>query len=164
MPKSLYRAVDYLLSIIAFPRMPTNRELIYAKALSMLGTDASPNDEANDVYGCVDTIEELYFGLFGRYIGPKKTLSTHILYQYLEESPSFKKVSAPSPGTIIISPTGYGGKNGVANGHVGICGQNDIIMSNDSRTGTFEENYSQAAWKRYYGDKGGYPIHFFDMV
>ncbi len=142
----------------------TNREILFHAALNHCGTDASPDDDANDAYGCVDSIEEIHHKIFGEYIGAKKTLSTYWLKKYLDESPKFIRVPSPQEGSIVLSPTGYGGKNGVKNGHVGIVGAGGVIMSNDSRTGLWDENYTVDSWHRYYATKGGYPVYFYNRI
>jgi len=44
----------------------------------------------------------------------------------------------------MISPTGYGGKNGITNGHCGIVTEGGLL-SNDGRTGPWQKNYSPAS-------------------
>ena len=139
----------------------TKSGLLYFNALLQLGKDASPIDEADDVLGCVDSVEEIYKRTFGTYIQNPKTLSTRRLYLTLLDRPDkFQKIDVPVRGAIIISPTGYSTK-GAQNGHVGICSDWDVVMSNDSRSGLWLENYTSRSWKQYYRDKLGFPVHFF---
>lgn len=139
--------------------MKSNREILYDTAASFIGRDASPNDVAPDELGCAESVQDVHKAAFGSYLGAN-IVSTASLYQTLCARHDFAKVLNPLPGDIIISPTGMGGKNGVLNGHTGIIAKYGIL-SNDSRTGTWEENYTLDAWRRYYGVKGGYPLFYF---
>lgn len=138
------------------------RELLVQMAITHLGTDASPNDLAPDELGCAETVNAIYKKLYGVEIGGG--VSTYYLFKALREHKDFKRVDAPMPGDIAISPTGYSASKTVPNGHVGIVGFNGSIMSNDSRTGTFEQNFTLDSWKRYYIDRGRYPMQFFRRV
>lgn len=163
MPKSLYRAVNYLLSIIAFPRMPTNRELIHAKALSMLGVDASPKDQAPDELACMESVDNIHFRVFGDHICVNY-LSTYWAFKAFLERPDFEQIPLEDalPGDIIISPT-----QGSIVGHVGILGEGGIIMSNNSFAdtngvrGIFEENYTLASWRRAFVMRKGLGMYAF---
>jgi hypothetical protein len=46
---------------------------------------------------------------------------TATLYEWLLHNPAFKRIYAPEPGAIIISPTGYG--TGRISGHTGFLGK-----------------------------------------
>lgn len=137
-----------------------NRQTIYDTACLNLKTDVSPNDIAPDEYGCAETVSDL-LKMAGFDIG--LYLSTYQLYYALKSNSGFIRVDTPLYGDIIISPTGFG--NGMLpNGHVGICGKDDKIMSNNSFTGLFEENYTQDAWKARYQKVGGYPLIYFRKI
>lgn len=150
-----------LKSLIPVHHMTPN-EILKDWALSYVGTDASPDDEASDIYGCVDSFEEVIHSAIGEYVGAKKTLSTYYLRKDLLNSQRFQRVYNPKPGTVILCATGYGGKNGVKNGHVGIV-IDDRIASNDSRTGTWELAFTLDSWLRYFQKRGGYEVLFFDL-
>lgn len=135
-----------------------NRDLFWQTAVSCLGTDASPNDVAPDEYGCADTVNCIHEKAFGYQIGG--SVSTHKLFQALENSDDWSRVDTPSYGDIIISPTGYGNAK-IPNGHVGIIDKDGKIMSNSSATGNFERNYTMEAWRNRYQVQGGYPVIFF---
>jgi hypothetical protein len=85
------------------------------------------------------------------------------MYQALQNPRDWISVNVPEPGSIIISPSGYSSK-GARNGHVGIVGLGNMIMSNDSGTGMWLEHYSIDSWKLYYGQKLGFPVLFFNKV
>ena len=136
-------------------------EKLYLTAISFLGQDASPEDIANDEYGCADTVSSLLLKTYGQVI--PYTISTTTLFQSLSNSREFVRIEQPQKGAIIISPTGYG--NGkLPNGHVGVCGEGDKIMSNSSATGQLLQNYTISTWKQRYVDLGGYPIYYFKKI
>lgn len=140
----------------------TNRELFYKVALGYLGKDASPNDIAPDEYGCAESVNDIHQAAFGTQIGGD--VSTYRLYAALKDQPVlFEEIDQPLSGDICISPTGYQtGKNPpFKNGHVGIVGENGVIMSNDSGTGKFMQNYSLATWRARYVDMGGFLMKFY---
>lgn len=134
-----------------------NRVKLYETALSFLGTDASPLDEAPDEYGCADSVSKVVLKCFPGTI--KGSLSTAELYNQFNTSNQFAKVSQFRFGDIIISPTGMG--HGLPNGHVGILGEGEEIMSNTSATGLWTQNYTVTSWVARYRTLGGYPIFFF---
>lgn len=139
----------------------TNREVLLICAQQHLGSDASPNDVAPDEYACAETVNDIHQYAFGFQIGG--TVSTALLYSALNVSKYFTRVDNPLPGDIIISPTGYG--NGVLpNGHVGIVGPGNTIMSNTSANGKFLSNYTLSTWSVRYKQTGGYPVIFFRRV
>jgi hypothetical protein len=137
------------------------RERLYDVSKASIGREMSPEDRADDEVGCVESLEGVYKAFCGRYISGHLTpfLSTYALYKALQEHPDFMEVDEPLPGDIVVSPTGLG--NGrIKNGHTGIVGFKDW-MSNDSRTGKWEANYSHESWLSYYGVRGGFPIAYF---
>jgi len=134
---------------------------LYLGAISSLGRDASPNDLAPDELGCAETVNAIHKKVFGFEIGGG--LLTTKLYKAMENSPLWVRVDKPEAGDVVISPSGYG--NGrLSNGHVGICGKDGIIMSNESATGNFAENYTIDTWKGRYAALGGYPVIFFRRI
>lgn len=139
-------------------KQEANRAKLYAKALTFLGIDASPNDLAPDEYGCADTVSAIVLACFGPIM--RYSVSTAELYNILNTSPQFKKVTEFNFGDIIISPTGKGDGR-IPNGHVGIFGEGEEIMSNSSATGNFTNNYTLTTWVERYRTHGGYPIYFF---
>lgn len=143
----------------------TATERLYAKAKSLLGTDASPDDEANDRFGCADSVSQVIQSALPEYRFPT-LLSTADMLRYLQKSVVFQEVDAPVAGAVIISATGTGNGN-IKNGHVGIVGVNPspdgttYIMSNNSFKGTWEADWTVASWTRYYKGRGGFSIHYF---
>lgn len=131
---------------------------LYFTALTKLGQDASPLDEAPDMLGCVDSVEEIYKTAFGEYIGGKKTLSTIILNQKLAINSKWQRCDKPERGAVIVAVT-----EGKVNGHTGICGDCNMIMSNDSKSGLFLENYSYRSWLLYFQNKLGLKINIYKL-
>lgn len=138
-----------------------NRLLFFASAIQCLGTDVTPTDIYPDEYNCAETVNVIHTKAFGFPIGGD--ISTYRLYAALKNSPYFKKVLEPLEGDLIISPTGYG-RIEIMTGHVGIIGESGKVMSNRSKTGTFEENYTLKTWKETWVDKGKYPMFFYRRI
>jgi hypothetical protein len=125
-----------------------------------LGKDASPADIVDDVVGCAETVTTLL-----RTVYPQTPIitGTYTLLEYFKNPKNgYVQTSDTTPETIIISGTGTG--NGSIRGHVGIFSENGLIMSNDSATGKWLENYDYHTWTRRYKDKGGMPIYLFVKV
>lgn len=134
-----------------------NRENIYQTSLSLLGTDVTPDDIVPDEYDCADTICVL-LKKAGFDIGDLPL--TTDLYRKLTTAPMWRKTYKPIRGDVVISPTGFG-TGTLLNGHVGIVGINEKIMSNSSSSGKFEENYTFSSWRKRYVNVGGFPMVFF---
>lgn len=141
------------------------RKNIYTVALSFLGKDASPNDWAPDEYGCAETVSDIL-----RFAGVKMPviISTYLIYHFfLDHQDLFVKIDQPSQGDILVYPTGTGNGN-LANGHIFICGEgseDDMkLMSNDSSTGLFKQNYTIKSARARYTGIGGYKPHFFRVI
>lgn len=140
-----------------------NRVKLYATALAYLDTDASPNDLAPDELGCADTVSAIIHSAFGAII--KYSVSTAELKNILDKSPHFKRVTTFKFGDIILSPTSPGRQPGkLTNGHVGIVGEDEEVMSNDSRTGMFKNNYTVTSWVKRYRELGKYSIYFYRKI
>lgn len=136
-------------------------ERLYYVAKAWLGKDASPADEAPDEYGCAETINNVVFTAFGDYAGGD--VSTYRMYRSIRYNKKFAEVKKPLKGDIILSPTGYG--NGrIKNGHVGIVGDDNKIMSNSSNNGLFEDKYTMTTWHERYQTRGGYPVRFYRRI
>lgn len=135
-----------------------NRVKLYLSALSFLGKDASPLDEAPDELGCADSVSKVILNAFPNVI--KGSVSTAELFKQLNTSKEFSRTSQFKFGDVIISPTGSG-TGGLSNGHVGICGEDETIMSNTSATGLWTSNYTVTSWVARYRKLGGFPIYFF---
>ncbi len=137
-----------------------NRAKLYTSALSFLGVDASPYDEAPDDVGCADSLSRIIEKTFPNVI--MGSVSTAMLYKQLNASQAFVKVTEARPGDIIISPTGSASKPGsITFGHCGIFGENEEIMSNSSATGLWTNNFTLKSWVDRYRGLGNFKIYFF---
>lgn len=139
-----------------------NRIKLFMTAVSFLGVDASPKDEADDDLGCADSVSSIIRASFPTAL--KGSISTAELYKQLLASPNFKKVTEFRAGDILISPTGMGKTGKIKHGHTGIVGDNEEIMSNSSATGLWTTNYTIKTWVARYRTLGGYPMYFFRKV
>ena len=139
----------------------TNAEILYDMAVSCLNTDVTPADQVPDDVACAETVNAIHKKTFGKEIGGGS--ATRAMYHALLNNPLWTKVFEPEAGDLVISPTGYG-NGSLANGHVGIVGKNNVIMSNSSSTGKFTENFNIDSWKDRYADKGGFPVVYFRKV
>lgn len=118
---------------------------IYEEAMKRIGTDASPRDLANDFFGCAESVTTILKAVDPRF--PIIT-GTWTLWDYLEKSPFFVKVTKPVAGDIIINPT-----SALYTGHVGIFKDDNLIISNDSNSGLFKQNYTLSTWRATYKNK-----------
>ena len=150
------------------PMNETYADKLYKAAYAAIGSDVSPDDLADDLLGCMESVSAIIRKVFPELRFPV-FLSTKQAYAYFTKSPSFREIDSPKKGAIILSVTGMG--NGkVKNGHVGICGKNTspdktlYVMSNNSFTGKWDTAHTIATWNKFYGKKGGMPIHFFERV
>lgn len=136
------------------------RERLFERAQKSIGQDASPNDKAPDEVGCAETVNEIHKAEFGFEIGGD--VSTARMFKALVAHPDFRDVSSETwlPGDVIISPTGSSKKKGAV-GHCAIVDENGRIMSNDSKTGKWQSNYTYESWTRYFKTKNGFPIYVF---
>lgn len=137
---------------------------IFKYCKSQLGIDASPKDLAPDELGCAETVTTILHTLFP---DVPVLIGTAQLYDFLKDSPNFALVGTPMAGDIIISPTGFGGFNGIKNGHTGFIGDHDTIMSNTSlppNTGKFTQNYTYQTWVARYKTLGGYPVFVYRRI
>lgn len=133
---------------------------LHSVALEHVGRDASPKDTVPDDVACAESVTNII-----REVLPDFPIitGTWTLWSKLASDPRFKQVEGHEPGRIVISPTGMG--NGrISNGHVGICTDNEMILSNTSKSGIWEENYRISTWNDRFKVKGGYPVYYFELI
>lgn len=153
--------LQLILTKLKFHVPMTNSEKLYTEAIRWLGKDASPQDEVDDSVACVSTIEKIYFSAFGEYMCPPKgETSTLRLYQKLKNDPLWRETDKPSPGVLVLSPSGMSSKN-YKHGHAGIFMLGNTIASNESRSGLFVESYTTNSWNQIFRDKMGFPVFYF---
>lgn len=124
-----------------------------------LGIDVTPSDLIPDTVACADTITTLIRNVDKTF---PLVSGTWTLYDILEHRKDWKRVTEPSPETLILSPTGMGGSSMI--GHVGIFLKDGVIASNDSTTGKFMVNYTLDSWTKRYKKQGGLPIFLYKRV
>jgi len=147
------------------------REILFAFAKMKLGQDMDGGFLREDL-ACAITVNNIAKESIGNVIGGGA--STYLMYRALRFNPRFKRVAAFKkpiektddilPGDIIISPTGYGNRAKISNGHVGIMGEDGNIMSNNSATGKWEQNYNLVSWYMRWTAQGDYPMRIYRIV
>lgn len=154
----LMKGVDVNNPPNTFPAEKSNADKLYEVAKSQLGLDASPKDLAPDELGCAETVSNIIAKVIPNFA---VVTGTWTLWDKLRTDKRFEYISNPEKGAVVISPTGKG--NGTFPGHVGICEDNIVIMSNDSATGMFMRNFNVVNWEIRYKKKGGFPIYYFRL-
>lgn len=133
---------------------------LYSAAYASLGKDMSPQDAAPDSLACMESLDGVYFAAFGEHLLPPSIrLSTKLGYEALLSDPRVERVDTPAVGDIVISPTGYSTRR-APHGHCGVWGKFDV-MSNDSDTGKWADNYTHAGWYDTFQKTLGFPVVFF---
>jgi len=136
--------------------VPTNREKLYAKAKSLIGTkQVSPG--VPESLGCASALNNVFRQCFGKAIGGGA--STAEMFKVLKTDPRFEEVSSPLPGDIVMNASGTSTK-GYANGHVGIRGFTET-MSNNSANGLWSAHYTNAAWESFFAKTRGFKSRYF---
>jgi hypothetical protein len=138
--------------------MKSNAQKLYDAAVAALGTDASPNDLAPDELGCAETVSSIIRKVLPDF--PVITGTATLWERFISDGRFTEVTGTPQAGDIIISPTQ---PQRPFPGHTGIFLGEREIASNDSRTGTFAQNYVLNTWKGYYGAKGGYPVYIYRL-
>lgn len=134
---------------------------IYSVAKMLRGKHLTLDNAIDDSVGCAEATS---YVLSKCKLMPFKNgiPGTATMYEWFKKRGDlFTEVEKSLAGDIIISPSGYG--NGLIPGHVGVVG-NFGIMSNDSKTGLWKENFNLESWKARYRDYGGIKTHFFRAV
>lgn len=149
--------IQLTLKILQLQMPPSNKkQVLYNVALACQGKDMAPHENE---YGCAEAVNSVYLKAFGEPIGGG--LSTWLMVKSLQDLKRFKRVLEPSVGCVIISPSGYGK---LPNGHVGIVGENNTVMSNTSKNGLWQSNYTIDSWKQKYEKVGGFPVWYFEPI
>ena len=136
---------------------------LYEVACSALGTDASPENLARPEVACAETVTYL-ISLVDSNIQWTNRLATFHMRKDMLRGKNFESVTHPRKGSIVLSATDWD-KNGNINvGHVGIYMGDNQIASNNSYTGIFDKNYSLDSWTRYFKDRKGLDVLYFDFT
>lgn len=142
------------------PHTPSRAETIYTTAKSLIGEHLTLNSNIPPDLGCAEAIS--YVLKQAGIVGLPQTgiAGTAALFTWLKAN--FQAVAQPLAGDIIISPTGTS-TLGTSHGHVG-CVAMYGILSNDSNTGLFKENYTLGSWDDLFHRELGFPIYYFRAV
>ncbi len=144
---------------------PTKAQLLYDAAKLVIGTDLTPRDEVPDRVACVVQLQAVFHNAFGHFIGTGAArYNTKALDAALAASPLFRKVHVRDvkPGCIAVAPTGHG-TNPSEHGHCWITGKTHW-MSNDSRTGRWEANYTYDQVHSFFVLKRGFPLNIYEPI
>lgn len=157
------RGLNYAIQLFAKAKPPmTTQDKIFEKAYSLIGTDASPRDLADDEIACAESVTTIIRSVVPEF--PIVT-GTALLQAKLKSFSNWVQIPEDEAhaGCIIISPTGEG--NGkLKHGHVGIVSKNRKVMSNHSPAtgrGQWLENFTIESWENYYKGRGGFPVRFY---
>lgn len=177
MIRKILALIDHLMSLLYPDSMPSqdndpivpvevkesNREILYRVSKACIGRDMSPQDNAPDRLGCVESLRGVYREAFGEDIVPG-VLGTSMLYAHLLSDSRFEEIPHEQiqPGDISIAVTGQSAK-GAPHGHVGIWGIENV-MSNDSDTGLWKAHYTKEAWVKVFKYQLGFPLVAFRVV
>ncbi len=137
------------------PPPPLPGMKLYNLAKAALGHDIA---KTQDEFGCAEAVSGLLNHAYGDF--PAEVLSTidlnGKLLAHAKFAPQVGVVA--EKGDIIMCVTGQG-SDPADHGHVGILGDFGI-MSNDSATGLFKENYTRNSWAASFRPRG-FPVHLF---
>lgn len=138
---------------------PLNSKLIrIADALTKLNIDVTPDDKIPDEVACVESLCEV----LNKVISFPKLSYTPDLVRELKKHPRVQGTLDFNEASIIVCATGSG--NGTMRGHCGVVGTNKEIISNNSKTGIWEYNYTIDSWVARFRNKGGMAILLFKLV
>lgn len=122
---------------------------LYTVAKSLLGKRLTLDNSVPKNVGCAQALS--YILKEAGYAIPKGGISgTYTLYGWLQKN--FLKTDTLEKGNIIISVTGTG--NGKIRGHVGVVLDDEVIASNNSKTGLLDTHWKYENWKAYYTQVG----------
>jgi hypothetical protein len=135
---------------------------IYITAKRLLGQHLTLDESVDKSVGCAQALS--YVLKASGYSVPKKGIPGTVGIKAWCDKNAIP-LNGPQVGAIIVSVT-----EGDRHGHVGVCARYDFmypddfgIMSNDSRTGLWEVNWSLEEWKIYYEYKLGLQTFFYKL-
>lgn len=135
----------------------TASQLIYEKAKQYLNHHLELNPAVPPDLGCAESLSYVLIKAGIKGLPIKGFEGTARMNDWLKTVAT--RVSNPQPGDIIMSPTGMSSKS-APHGHCGVVGLYGIL-SNDSNSGLWSEEYTEESWQSLYGNKLGFPIHFY---
>lgn len=137
-------------------------ETIVKKVKELLGTDFTNDQIVPDEVSCAYAVTTLL-----NKIDPTVPIevATYNLNLYFRNSGKFERIYAPEAGCFVICPTGTNTRPDIIyNGHVGVYIDDYHIVSNDSPSGLFIQNYDTDKWRKRYVDRGGFEVFLYRKV
>jgi len=150
---SVNRTFAYLI------KMFSKDSKIVSLAKSKLGTDFTNDKIVPDEVSCAFAVTTL---LKEAGVNIPIITGTAQLDGWLKQNAT--RIYEPEAGCIVVSPTGSGSRPDIiSNGHTGIYLDNYLIVSNDSASGLWKQNYNRDTWRARYYSKGGYPVRLYKI-
>jgi len=128
---------------------------LYNCAKSQIGKDIAPT---YNILACMEAVNTVIEEFTGKPIGGGA--STYLGYLALKKDKRFIQVRTPMKGDLIISPSGFG----QGHGHIGIVSEDKKIMSNNSKTGLWDEHFNLSRWEWKYKIVGKFPIYYYRLI
>ena len=160
LPEPQIAPVEPLVEEVKEIPMPTATEKLYDLSKSLLGTRLGRDKSIPWMVNCANACTDVLIRAGVKGLPPKGIAGTAALLSFLEDSTEFKEVDVYTPGAVIINATGTG--NGKIRGHVGLAGYH-TIMSNNSETGFWDDQWNWERWYNYYEKYGGINTRHFVM-
>lgn len=136
----------------------TKADLFVQALKNSIGHDLSPKNLAPQELSCAEGMSNILNSIFPDF--PKDVTYTPDLFKKLKAYPQyFKPTLTPSKGCVIISPTVKD-----THGHVGGMISATEIVSNSSKTGTIESNYTFDQWVNKYKIENGLRVYIFEII
>lgn len=132
-------------------------DLVHAEALFSIGKDASPRNLAPQELSCAEGVSNLIHLVDPTF--PGNVISTIELTRLLDLHDNYQQTRIPKPGCVIVSP-----RKGTTPGHAGIFTHGQRIISNDSKLGKMQNNYSLTSWAKEMRDRRGLKIYFWEPI
>ena len=140
-----------------YPPKPNVQGDIAKAAEEAVGTDLSPQNLAPQELSCAEGLSNLIHAIVVDIL--PRMISTIELKNSLDDCKKFDRVLKPKRGTIIVSP-----RIGNTPGHCGIFVNEKDIISNDSKTGTMQKNYTYSSWVGEMFVRRKLHIYFWDFI
>jgi len=135
---------------------------LYTKSKSLIRQRLRLDKSVPDTLACATALSYVIHKVKFTAISKYGISGTNALLDWFLSHPElYKQRANPTPGCIILSPTGHG--NGKIRGHVGIEGNNSI-MSNNSKTGLWDTHWDSQRWYDYYTVYGGIKTYYFELL
>lgn len=137
------------------PVVPPKSPTVWLSELCKASIGLDLSVQAPNELGCADSLSRLIGKIFPDF---PSFLSTIALNSHLASIDKRFKRCGVKPWVIIVSPT-VGGNIG----HCGILGDNDVIYSNNSKTGKWDKHWTLKKWIAYYRTQKGLQILLYEL-